>query len=101
MSRGLGRIERCILKSIERGKTDPHGPLPVLITSWHVVGDAYRPIGIWGHWKPTRAQRKATVHAMHSFVRKFPEFALTGGKGRKQMFLYEIADPLSVNWAKG
>jgi hypothetical protein len=38
--------------------------------------------------------------AMHSFVRKFPEYGLVGGKGRGILYLYEVADPLSAFWAR-
>jgi hypothetical protein len=37
---------------------------------------------------------------MHSFVEKFPQYALLGGKGRKALYLYEQADPESVAWAQ-
>jgi hypothetical protein len=33
-------------------------------------------------------------------VRRYPQFALIGGKGRKQLYLYEPGDPLSSLWAK-
>jgi hypothetical protein len=34
-------------------------------------------------------------------VRKFPQYALMGGKGRKGLILYEPGDPDSVAWATG
>ena len=37
---------------------------------------------------------------MHSFVRKFPQFALLGGQGRKKLYLYDTTDPDSVLWAQ-
>lgn len=37
---------------------------------------------------------------MRSFVRKHPQYALTGGQGRKRLYLYEPSDPVSVTWAK-
>jgi hypothetical protein len=37
---------------------------------------------------------------MRSFVRKHPRFALTGGKGRKGLMLYEPADQLSARRVK-
>jgi hypothetical protein len=55
------------------------------------------------------------AHAMRTIVHKYPQFALTasdgfalgvgglvvlGGKGRKDLFLYEPGDPLSAIWAK-
>jgi hypothetical protein len=48
----------------------------------------------------TPAQRKAVLRAMHSFVCKHQQFALTGGQGRKPLYLYEPDDPLSAMWAK-
>ena len=43
---------------------------------------------------------KAVTRAMRSFVRKFPQYALTGGKEREMLYLYEPADPISAMWAK-
>jgi hypothetical protein len=37
----------------------------------------------------TMAMRKAIVRAMHSFVRKYPQYALAGGKGRSELYLYD------------
>ena len=37
---------------------------------------------------------------MHSFVLKFPQFALLGGQGRKRLYLYDTTDPDSVLWAQ-
>jgi hypothetical protein len=37
---------------------------------------------------------------MRSFVRKHQRYALAGGQGRKQLYLYEADDPLSVMWAR-
>lgn len=37
---------------------------------------------------------------MHSFVRKHQQYALTGGQGRRQLYLYDTDDPVSVMWAK-
>jgi hypothetical protein len=51
-------------------------------------------------WQPTLAQRKAVTRAMRTFVRKHPQYALTGGQGRRELYLYDTADPLSVLWAK-
>lgn len=59
----------------------------------------YRPACAWDY-EPTPAQRKAVVRAMHSFVRKNPQYALTGGRGRKQLYLFEPDDPVSAMWAK-
>ena len=37
---------------------------------------------------------------MHSFVRKHPQYAMMGGKGRKELVFYDTADPVSVAWAR-
>ena len=51
-------------------------------------------------WEPTPAQRKAVIRAMHSFVRKRQQYALMGGQGRRELYLYDATDPLSVMWTK-
>lgn len=48
----------------------------------------------------TPTQRSSVLRAMHSFVRKHPEFGLMGGKGRSNLYLYRKDDPLSEVWAK-
>jgi hypothetical protein len=45
---------------------------------------------------PTIAQQKAVSRALRSIVRKYPQYALTGGNGTKRLVIYEPADPLSV-----
>jgi hypothetical protein len=103
MSRGSGRIERSIQSLIERMQTNEHSRTAVLINSWVIVGEVFRPRSLFmrdWHWKPTVAQRKAVARAMHSFVRKFPQFALLGGQGRKKLYLYDTTDPDSVLWAQ-
>jgi hypothetical protein len=100
MSRGLGRIERWIAKDIERQRvSDP--PTPIHVHAWEIACE-FKDHGWDFSWQPTRAQRKAVVRAMHSFVRKHPQYALTERRGRKGvgLILYEIADPVSVTWAK-
>jgi hypothetical protein len=87
MSRGSGRIERSIQSLIERLQTNEHSRTAVLINSWVIVGEVFRPRSLFmrdWHWKPTVAQRKAVARAMHSFVRKFPQFALLGGQGMEE-----------------
>jgi len=37
---------------------------------------------------------------MRSFVRKHPQYALTGGQGRRELYLYDATDAESVMWAK-
>ena len=96
MSRGLGKIERAILDDITIG-----GSSSVLIHSWGLVchHNCFRRPANW-NFEPTTAERKAVTHAMRSFVRKFPQYALTRGKEGKMLYLYEPADPISAIWAK-
>ena len=96
MSRGLGKIERAILDDITIG-----GPSSVLIHSWGLLchANCFRRSAFW-NFEPTTAERKAVTRAMRSFVRKFPQYALTGAKERKMLYLYEPADPISAMWAK-
>jgi hypothetical protein len=79
MSRGLGRLERLILqKSSER---------PVCLLCKNLATDAV-------------TSRKAMARALHSFVRKFPNYALQGGLGRHHpLVLYDPADQVSERWA--
>jgi hypothetical protein len=72
----------------------------VNVTSWAVIFRCYGPSGWMGDWRPTVAQHKTVTHAMHSFVRKFPQYALMGGQGRRLLHLYERADPMSVLWVE-
>lgn len=37
---------------------------------------------------------------MHTCARKYPRYALAGGKGRRSLFLFDTADRVSVRWAK-
>jgi hypothetical protein len=106
MSRGLGRVETAIAHAVERA-AEPNEALSlpgaVLVNSWGLLCDVYmdhspsrQPL----KFTPTPAQRKAVSRAMHSFARKHRRYALTGGQGRKRLFLYEPGDPLSAIWAK-
>jgi hypothetical protein len=97
MSRGLGHIERAILDAIEKDK-ERDEPMPAHVNSWTMTCEVFQD-GTWT-FSPSIAHRKAVVRAMHSFVRKFPQYALTGGKGRKLLYLYEIDDPVSAAWAR-
>lgn len=100
MSRGLGVIERRILAQIEEHQQNRELG-SVLLNSWTLAYDhrlpGYRPV--WD-FEPSWARRKAVVRAMHSFVRKYPQYALMGGQGRRLLYLYEPADPLSTRWAQ-
>jgi hypothetical protein len=103
MSRGPGRIERAILDQIESDKApDRYGQSGVvLISSWDLAyiyqpPSSVDPSGSWLPKDATPAQRKAVIRAMHSFVRKLPQYAIGGGKGRGRLFLYEPGDPLSA-----
>jgi hypothetical protein len=109
MSRGLGHIERVIAAEIARAGAGAY-PLSVHIRSRQLTDTVYRPrensgagfgeAGSRWDWKPNLVQRKAIVRAMHSFVRKHQRYALAGGQGRKRLYLYDTADPVSVMWAK-
>jgi hypothetical protein len=79
MSRGLGRLERLILqKSSQR---------PVCLLCKNLASDA-------------ATSRKAMARALHSFVRKFPHYALRGGLGRHHpLVLYDPTDELSERLA--
>jgi hypothetical protein len=79
MSRGLGRLERLILqRAMER---------PVCLLCKNLAADA-------------ETSRKAMARALHSFVRKFPRYALQGGLGRHHaLVLYDPGDELSARWA--
>jgi hypothetical protein len=100
-----GKIERAIAKEIANAaKLDAAGmPRTVLVHSWSlthtVFRDYHNPEQGWD-WEPSLAQRKAVTRAMRSFVRKHQQYALTGGQGRRLLYLYDTADPLSVIWAK-
>src|ERR1700722_15319997 len=104
MSRGLGRIERTILgQATADGAVDHHGSKgAVLLNSGVLVGDLFEPRdGRWNaDWQPTPAERKATTRGMRSIVRKYPQYALAGGKGRMTLYLFEPDDPVSAMWAK-
>jgi hypothetical protein len=79
MSRGLGRLERLIL---EKSSVQPLGLL-----CEDLAADA-------------ATSRKAMARALHSFVRKFPHYALKGGIGRHhRLVLYDPADNLSERLA--
>lgn len=97
-----GKIERAIAAEIARNPLDTERS--VLIRSDELADKLYCPhrAGGWPDWdwKPTRAQQTAVTRAMHSFVRKHQQYALTGGQGRRQLYLYDTADPVSVMWAK-
>jgi hypothetical protein len=98
MSRGLGRIGRVILSQIEHASlldpiTGKRGMAP--ISSWDLAYNVYRT-----GYDFTPAQRKAVTRSMHSFVRRYPQFALAGGQGRIWLYLYEPDDPLSVKWMR-
>ena len=97
-----GKVERAIAAEIADAAKRIG---TVLITSDELVDNVYCPEGMNGldwdqRWRPTLAQRKAVTRAMRSFVRKHQQYALTGGQGRRELYLYDTADPVSVMWAK-
>jgi hypothetical protein len=89
VSRGLGRIERAILAVIEREAEEGWGGL--MLCAEELAQDIYGPPAF-----PTRAQVVSVLRAMHSLTRKFPQYALAGGKGREPLWLYDRSDPRSV-----
>lgn len=91
MSKGLGHWERKILAAVEAIGLDGdrvHAAVTVrdITRAWEL--------------SPTNAERKAAIRAMHSFVRKFPQYALMGGSGRKPLMLYDRNDPISTRHAE-
>ncbi len=103
MSRGLGRLEQFILQKV----TEPgfRGEIPTAhVSAWNVMVDCFPQTAVpgmmSGRFVNEKAARKAAVRAMHSFVRKFPQYGLMGGKGRSKLYLYDRTDPISVRWAQ-
>src|SRR5919109_5175259 len=90
----LGRIERRILEFVERDED--------LVRAGQGFGadEIVSVVYGWPHLHPTRAEYVSTLRAMHSFVRKFPKYALIGGKGGKPLVLYDTSYPQSVAAAK-
>ena len=100
MSRGPGRIQRFIQYQTNHRDRLSGSKMPVLLNSWTLSMQIYKPRPIiWG-WRPSRAQRQAVTRAMRRFVSKHQQFALAGGQGRKCLYLYEPDDQLSEAWAK-
>ena len=92
MSRGLGKLERAI-----------DGWMPTTLDSNRLAREVFEPpfsdfnddIDACLAWKPSRSQRIATVRAMHSYVRKNPQYALAGGRGRGPLYIYDTEDTSS------
>ena len=74
MSRGLGHIERTILRMVERQRRRKQR---VSFDALDIVLNAYPHREGWD----SRAHFVAVHRAMHSFARKHPQYALVGGKG--------------------
>jgi hypothetical protein len=91
----LGRIERRILEFVERDEDLVRAGQG--FGADEIVSVVY---GCWPHRHPTRAEYVSTLRAMHSFVRKFPKYALIGGKGGTPLVLYDTSYPQSVAAAK-
>jgi hypothetical protein len=128
MSRGLGHIERAILASIASSKqmainrtkkyrkvveaaiaagrvqrsgvSLKNDEASVHITAWTLAHECFGPRPHKSGWTPSRSQIKACTRAIQSIARKFPQYAIIPGRGRKGIGLYEIADPASVLRAK-
>ena len=75
MSRGLGHLERTILAMVERRDN---------FTALDIAHEAYPGA------PQTHAQHVAVLRAMHSFVRKHPQYALIGGKGSQPLVLVPL-----------
>src|SRR6516164_8400398 len=88
MSRGLGRLEQAIAATIERQRQ-------VRVTVGDIVRDAYPHRWVKGDFvdpdPPPRAHLVTARRAMHSFVRKHPEFGLIGGKGGWPLELVSVS----------
>ena len=92
MSRGLDRLEQAIAATIERQR---QAHREVRVTIGDIVGDAYPHRWVKGDFVDTdpspRAHLVAAHRAMHSFVRKHPEFGLIGGKGGWPLELVSVS----------
>ena len=92
MSRGLGRLERAIAATIERQR---QAHREVRVTVGDIVWVAYPHRWVKGDFvdpnPPPRAHLVAAHRAMHSFVRKHPEFGLIGGKGGWPLELVSVS----------
>src|SRR5512132_1793023 len=103
MNKDLGPIERHIAAEVAKAKTSPRTDRPTLLLSSRTLACSCphfdRDLSE-RQWRPSAPQRQAILRAMHSFVRKYPQFGVIGGQGRKGLYLYEPGDPLSALWAK-
>ena len=99
MSRGPGIIERAILEEISQIDSDGT-PRTVLVNSGALAYCVFKPDGWAEGWHPTLSQRKSVTRAMRAFCRKSNRYALAGGKGRMDLYLFDTTDKLSVEWAR-
>ena len=81
MSRGLGHLERTILAMVERQRRKHQR---VNFTALDIEYEAYPGT------PQTHTQHVAVLRAMHSFVRKHPQYALMGGKGSQPLMLVPL-----------
>jgi hypothetical protein len=81
MSRGLGHVERTILRMVERKRRTRQR---VHFDWWDIEKKACP-----AREPATNFRRRhgAVLRAMHSFVRKHPAYVLIGGKGTNQLLL--------------
>jgi hypothetical protein len=115
MSRGLGVIERAIAQLIAKGRkplrvpdvglppevlAEMEKPSPVHVTPRAIMFEVSPHDWDKGRFVPQGkvVHRKAIIRAMHSFVRKFPQYALASGGGNS--ILYERGDRLGEMWAR-
>jgi hypothetical protein len=102
VSKGLGSVERAILKEVESHTRSyrnmppfcrRNNPLALRLTVEAIAFVAYpdwydrSADGGYRRLPTTPAQRKAITRALHSFVRKHPQYVLTAGKGRAPLRL--------------
>ena len=81
MSRGLGHLERTILAMVERQRRKSQR---VNFTALDIEYEAYPGT------PQAPAQHVAVLRAMHSFVRKHPQYGLIGGKGSQPLVLVPL-----------
>jgi hypothetical protein len=80
----LGRIERAILANIGHDTGEggiKRGPINSRSFAYQLFATQRHPLNS----EPSSAH---VTRAMRSIVRKYPQYALTGGKRRKRLYLY-------------
>jgi hypothetical protein len=83
--RARGRLQRAILDQLHGRSSEP-------LTCDDIAAE----ISHDRDTDTTRAERVSILRAMHAIVRKFPRYALAGGKGRTPLYLYEPGNERSA-----